>query len=264
MDATRPYESAEAPGLKACRLQLAGPLISIELPPPGSGGSLYVGFPRRPPFCRQFSEVFCSRSCGSSRRVSAAPTQESPIIRRVLLQLGSCLALGRPPFFTKMGLVLGRRAHFQQGCLSSFWDRLRNTSGVQHDLFGGLREPPKGAREPPRDKPEDQTWASRLVGTPILQKRPDMMENNLAENVHISCAPSPCWPKVDADPALSTTRAGANRLRIGDFNVGGAMDGTTPYKFIWFGAMDAIKPYEFICWGHGCPPTAQIKMVRGR
>ncbi len=43
----------------------------------------------------QMSEVFGSGSCTCSRWVSADPTLQSPILRGVLLWLGSCLALGR-------------------------------------------------------------------------------------------------------------------------------------------------------------------------
>jgi hypothetical protein len=40
----------------------------------------------------------------------------------------------------------------------------------------------KGPLEPPSDKPTHRTWASRLGGTPILQKRPKIMNNNILKN----------------------------------------------------------------------------------
>ncbi len=72
---------------------------SNHLPSHGSGGvRCSRGLPTRPPFCRQFSKMFCSESGGCSRRVSTAPTLSSPISRGLLLRFGSCLALGRRPF----------------------------------------------------------------------------------------------------------------------------------------------------------------------
>ncbi len=189
-----------------------------------------------------------SGSGACSRRVSADPTLKSPIVRGVfgfgavdltkpykiigfgaidvtkpykmvgvfLLRLGSCLALGRRfsspspirkwPVIKTVLLWLGRLL------ASGKRPRLRNTSRIQHDLILDPGSPQKAAREPPRDKPKDQCWASRFGAAPILQKRPDMMKQNLLENVHTSKAPGPCEPNRDADPTLSTTRAVANHI----------------------------------------------------
>ncbi len=61
------------------------------------------------------------------------------------------MALDWHPLLINMGLALERRAHFQKGCPSSSWARLRNTRGIQHDPLVA-RELPQGSREPPRDK----------------------------------------------------------------------------------------------------------------
>ncbi len=62
------------------------------------------------------------------------------------------------------------------GCLPAANNRPSRSKA--HPRVGELwpKRPPKGIREPPRIKPKDQTFVSRLGGTVILQKRPHMMK----------------------------------------------------------------------------------------
>ncbi len=133
------------------------------------------------------------------RPLSHSPTLEWPIIRGVLPRLGRLFAAGQRP-------------------------RLRNTSGIQHDLRLGHGSLPKGGRGPPRDKPEDPKYASRFGGTPILQKRPSM-KNNVCfskgaglKSARPMSAKKRCWPKAKHNQSRSKSH-----LIIGDDKVGGAL-----------------------------------------
>ncbi len=108
-------------------------------------------FSPSPSLSRQFSKVFRSGSCVCSRQASAAPILQSPILRSVLLRRGSCLALGRrrpvPPSPTlKWPSIRSVLFRFGRLFAAGMRPRLRNTSGVQHNLFcapGAPRKAPE-------------------------------------------------------------------------------------------------------------------------
>ncbi len=70
----------------------------------------------------------------------------------------------------------------------------------------GPENPHRGAREPPRDNPNEQKWDSRPGGAHVLQNRHHMMKNNVFINVHAVVARNRlgkprAHPSVDTDGA---------------------------------------------------------------